>query len=202
MQDISSIFFSGIVETSDVLIAGVRGVVRRASFFASNGLADMAKKLALPASPSSILPRRPLLNPLPLAGEEANEKGNLQFLRERKQSNRFANFLLPDLLARVSKALFQSPTAALVSRHEVAIMYSGRTSKSLRMTSERMIIPTGRYTLGQLLCNLYKRGDRWVDELDNSDLMCTVNGREARLFDPIAPGAEICLSSRKSIFEA
>ena len=70
------------------------------------------------------------------------------------------------------------------------------------MTSERMNIPTGRYTLGQLLCNLYKRGDRWVDELDNSDLMCTVNGREARLFDPIAPGAEICLSSRKSIFEA
>lgn len=180
MQDISSIFFSGIVETSDVLIAGVRGVVRRASFFASNGLADMAKKLALPASSSSILPR----------------------MRERKQSNRFANFLLPDLLGRVSKTLFQSPTAALVSRHEVAIMYSGRTSKSLRMTSERMIIPTGRYTLGQLLCNLYKRGDRWVDELDNSDLMCTVNGREARLFDPIAPGAEICLSSRKSIFEA
>ena len=65
-----------------------------------------------------------------------------------------------------------------------------------------MNIPTGRYTLGQLLCNLYKRGDRWVDELDNSDLMCTVNGREARLFDTLAPGAKICISSRKSIFEA
>ena len=70
------------------------------------------------------------------------------------------------------------------------------------MTSERMVIPSGRYTLGQLLCSLYKRGDRWVDELDDSHLMCTVNGRDARLFDTIAPGAEICISSRKSIFEA
>lgn len=180
MQEISPNRFAGIIETNDVLIAGVRGVAQRASFFVGNGLTAKATKLALPASPSSILPR----------------------MRERKQSNRFANFLLPDLLGWMSKTLFQTPTAALVSRHEVAIMYSGRTSKSLRMTSERMIIPTGRYTLGQLLCSLYKRGDRWVNELDNSDLMCTVNGREARLFDTIEPGAEICLSSRKSIFEA
>ena len=179
MQEISSIFFSGIVETSDVLIAGVRGLARQGSFFTSNGLADMAKKLALPASPSSILPR----------------------LRERKQSNRFANFLLPDLLGRMNKTLFQSSTAALVSRHEVAIMYFGRTSEFLMMTSERMVIPSGRYTLGQLLCSLYKRGDRWVDELDDSHLMCMVNGREARLFDTIAPGAEICISKRKSVFD-
>lgn len=52
-------------------------------------------------------------------------------------------------------------------------------------------------TLGQLLCSLYKRGDRWVDELDDGHLMCRVNGREARLFDTIAPGAEICISSKK-----
>ena len=134
----------------------------------------------MPVSPSSILPR----------------------LRERKQSNRFANFLLPDLLGRVNKTFFLSPAASLVSRHEVAIMYFGRTSESLMMTSERMVIPSGRYTLGQLLCSLYKRGDRWVEELDDSDLMCTVNGRDARLFDTIKPGAEICISSRKSMFEA
>jgi hypothetical protein len=106
---------------------------------------------------------------------------------------------LTGLLGRMKKSLFLSPSASLVSRHEVAIMYFGRTSEFLMMTSERMVIPTGRYTL---LCSLYKRGDRWVDELDDSHLMCTVNGREARLFDPIAPGAEICISSRKSIFEA
>ena len=108
---------------------------------------------------------------------------------------------LSDLLGRVNKTLFQSPNASLVSRHEVAIMYFGRTSEFLMMTSERMVIPSGRYTLGQLLCSLYKRGDRWVDELDDSHLMCTVNGREARLFDTIAPGAEICISSRRSVFE-
>ena len=104
-----------------------------------------------------------------------------------------------NLLGRVNKSISLSPTASLVSRREVEIMYFGRTSESLMMTSERMMIPNGSYTLGQLLCSLYRRGDRWVDELDDSHLMCTVNGREAGLFDTIAPGAEICLSSKKSI---
>jgi molybdopterin converting factor small subunit len=108
---------------------------------------------------------------------------------------------LSKFIGRMSKTLFLSPTDSLVSRHEVEIMYFGRTSEFLMMTSERMVIPTGRYTLGQLLSSLYKRGDRWVDELDDSHLLCTVNGRDARLFDPIAPGAEICISSKKSIFE-
>lgn len=146
MQDFSSIFFSGIIETSDVLIAGVRGYAKRISYFVGSGLSN--------------------------------------------------------LLGRGNKTLFQSSTASLVSRHEVAIMYFGRTSEFLMMTSERMVIPSGRYTVGQLLCSLYKRGDRWVDELDDSHLMCTVNGQDARLFDTIKPGAEICISSRKSIFEA
>ncbi len=119
---------------------------------------------------------------------------------DKLQANGLLNFT--GLLGRMNKTFFLSPTASLVSRHEVAIMYFGRTSESLMMTSERMVIPTGRYTLGQLLCSLYKRGDRWVDELDDSDLMCTVNGRDAKLFDTIKPGAEICISSRKSIFEA
>ena len=118
---------------------------------------------------------------------------------DKLKTNGILNFT--GLLGRANKTPFLSPAASLVSRHEVAIMYFGRTSESLMMTSERMVIPSGRYTLGQLLCSLYKRGDRWVDELDDSRLMCTVNGRAASLFDPIAPGAEICLSSRKSIFE-
>ena len=109
---------------------------------------------------------------------------------------------LRNFSGRKNQTFFTSPAASLKNRHEVAIMYFGRTSEFLRMTSERMVIPTGRYTLGQLLCSLYKRGDRWVDELDDSHLMCTVNGREARLFDTIAPGAEICISTNKSIFEA
>lgn len=108
---------------------------------------------------------------------------------------------LRDLLGRMGKTQFVT-SDTLESKHEIAIMYFGRTSEFLRMTSERMVIPTGRFTLGQLLCNLYKRGDRWMDELDDSHLKCTVNGREAGLFDAIEPGAEICISSKKSIFEA
>lgn len=146
MQEISPNRFPSIIETNDVLIAGVRSYSKRISYFVGNGLSN--------------------------------------------------------LLGRMNKTLFQSSTATLVSRHQVAIMYFGRTSEFLMMTSERMVIPTGRYTLGQLLCSLYKRGDRWVDELDDSHLMCTVNGRKARLFDTIVPGAEISISSRKSIFEA
>jgi|GEM_PF-1229310 len=114
----------------------------------------------------------------------------------------FISSVLSDLIGRMNKTQFVSPAAALENRHEVAIMYFGRTSEFLRMTSERMVIPTGRYTLGQLLCSLYKRGDRWVDELDDSHLVCTVNGRDANLFDNIEAGAEIRISSKKSIFEA
>ena len=139
MQEISSIFFSGIIESSDVLIAGMRGLARRLSFYVGNGL-----------------------NNLP---------------------------------GRANNTHYQSPAADLKSRHEVAIMYSGHTSESLMVSSEHIAIPDGRYTLGQLLCNLYKRGDRWVDELDDDNLVCTVNGREARLFDTIEAGAEICISS-------
>jgi hypothetical protein len=140
MQEISSIFFSGLIESGDVLVAGMRGVASRLSFFVSSGL------------------------------------GNLP--------------------GRVNKKHFLSPAGGLDSRHEVVIRYFGRTRECLMMTSERMPIPDGRYTLGQLLCNLYKRGDRWVDELDDRHLTCTVNGRDARLFDMIEPGAEICISSR------
>ncbi len=145
MREISSNRFAGIIEAHDVLLAAVRVIVRRLSFFAGSSV------------------------------------GNL--------------------LGRMNKSFFVSPTTSLVSRQEVTIMYFGRTSEFLMMTSELMVTPSGRYTLGQLLCSLYKRGDRWVEELDNSHLLCTVNGREGRLFDRIEPGAEICISSIKSIFE-
>ena len=142
----SGISLSGVIESGDVLIAGMRGVARRLSFFVGGGLSD--------------------------------------------------------LLGRLKKSLGQSRATSLASRHEIEIMYFGRTSEFLMVTSERMVIPAGRYTLGQLLCNLYKRGERWAYELDDSHLMCTVNGQNAGLFDTIVPGAEICISSRKSIFEA
>ncbi|MGA8863379.1 MAG: hypothetical protein WBM09_01935 [Gallionella sp.] len=139
MQEISSIFFSGVTEASDALTAGVRGFARRVNYFVGQVL------------------------------------GNLP--------------------GRVHKTSFLSPTASLVSRHEVAIMYVGHVRESLMMKHERMVIPAGRYTLGQLLCSLYRRGDRWVEELDDDKLVCTVNGREATLFDTIEAGAEIRIFS-------
>jgi molybdopterin converting factor small subunit len=114
----------------------------------------------------------------------------------------FARSGLSNLLGRMNKLLFMSRSASLVSRHEVEIMYFGRTSELLMVTSERIVIPTERYTLGQLLRSLYKRGDRWMDELDDSHLVCTVDGQDAKLFDTVKPGAEICLFSKKSIFES
>src|SRR3989338_6832944 len=45
--------------------------------------------LALPLLGSLSLWKAPLLNPLPQAGEEANEKGSLQSLRERGDFSRF-----------------------------------------------------------------------------------------------------------------
>jgi hypothetical protein len=142
MQHISSILFSGVIESSDVLITGVRGTARRLSFLVGGGLSNV--------------------------------------------------------LGRINKRVFLPRSGPLANRHEVEIMYCGRTSESLKMTSERMVIPAGSYTVGKLLCSLYKRGDRWVDEFDDSHLMCTVNGREAGLFDTIAPGAEISFSSTKA----
>ena len=45
-------------------------------------------KLAIPVSPCPTFPRYPLLNPLPQAGEEANEKGTFQSLREKGQTKK------------------------------------------------------------------------------------------------------------------
>ncbi len=112
-----------------------------------------------------------------------------------EHGNHFIHRRLGSLPGRAHTPFYPTHADTAASRHEVEIMYSGHTRESLMVTSERMAIPDGRYTLGQLLCNLYKRGDQWVDELDDDNLVCTVNGREAKLFDTIEAGAEICISS-------
>jgi hypothetical protein len=65
MQEISSSRFADVIETDGALIAAVRGIVRRMSFFVSSGLTAKATKLDMSVSP--------LVNPPPLAGEEAIE---------------------------------------------------------------------------------------------------------------------------------
>lgn len=81
-------------------------------------------------------------------------------------------------------------------------MYFGRTSEFLLATSERMAIPDEDCTLEQLLHRLRLRGGRWADELDESHVLCSINGKDAALSDRIEAGSEIAVSSRKSVFEA
>lgn len=91
---------------------------------------------------------------------------------------------------------------SLKRKHEVAIMYFGRISDSLLMTSERMVISNEVCTLGQMLKALRQRGGRWACELDGSQVVCTINGKTAALSDAIEEGVEIGIFSRKSLFEA
>jgi len=89
------------------------------------------------------------------------------------------------------------PTAMM----SVEIMYFGRASEFLLMTSERMDVPKALPTLQHVLGRLRSRGDRWAYELDASHVICTVNQTPAALTANIDEGDEIGIFSRKSIFE-
>lgn len=84
---------------------------------------------------------------------------------------------------------------------KIEVMYFGRPSEYLLMTSERMDIPDGIPTLQQVLNRLRSRGDRWAYELDDKHVLCTVDQKAAMLFDTIEDGDEIGIFSRKSLFE-
>ncbi len=90
---------------------------------------------------------------------------------------------------------------SLESRDEIEVMYFGRTSDFLMMTSERMEISVGEYTLEKMLNRLRQRGDRWAYELDENHVICSVNGRAALLSDNLKIGDEIGIYSKKSMFE-
>lgn len=84
---------------------------------------------------------------------------------------------------------------------KVEIMYFGRPSEYLLMTSERMVIPDDISTLQQVLNRLRSRGDRWAYELDDSHVICTVDHRAAMLCDTLADGNEIGIFSSRSFLE-
>ena len=58
-------------------------------------------KFAMPVSPYPTFPRYPLLNPLPQAGEEANEKDTFQSLRDKGQTKK-AIFTLTAIIRALS----------------------------------------------------------------------------------------------------
>lgn len=85
---------------------------------------------------------------------------------------------------------------------KVQIMYYGRASSSLMMTSENLEIPDEVSKLGQVLNRLRERGYRWVYELDESHLICTINAEIAGASDSIKERDEIAIFSRKSWLDA
>lgn len=101
----------------------------------------------------------------------------------------------------MKKPFFSLFLASLDHRHEVAILYFGRVSDLLMMTSERMVIPDDVCMLEQLLSRLRERGDRWAYELDSNHVTCTINRKSALLSDTIKVGDEIGVFSRKSWYE-
>ncbi|MBI1173709.1 MAG: hypothetical protein GC139_00410 [Sideroxydans sp.] len=86
-------------------------------------------------------------------------------------------------------------------RREVSIMYYGRSSEFLMVTSERMVLPDAPCTLKSILDRLRLRGARWAYELDDSHMFCEIDGKAGMLSSCVEPGAEIGIFSRKSIFE-
>lgn len=84
----------------------------------------------------------------------------------------------------------------------IYILYIGRSSEFLLMTSEQMDVPDAIPTLQHVLHRLRARGARWAYELDERHVVCTVNSVPAVLSDRLAEGDEIGIHSSKSIFES
>lgn len=84
---------------------------------------------------------------------------------------------------------------------KIEIMYFGRPSDNLLMTSERMELLEETFSLRHLLNKLRKRGNRWAYELDASYVVCTINQKLAEMSDRLKDGDEIGIFSRKSLFE-
>ena len=84
----------------------------------------------------------------------------------------------------------------------VDILYIGRTSEFLLMTSEQMDVPQAGSTLQHVLGRLRERGARWAYELDERHVICTVNRAPATFSYRLKEGDEIGIHSSKSIFES
>jgi molybdopterin converting factor small subunit len=83
-------------------------------------------------------------------------------------------------------------------KHQIEIMYFGRASDALMMTSERMDIQNDVVSIAQVLDRLRQRGSRWESVLDAGEVICTVNGQAASLSDNIAAGNEIGIFCTRS----
>lgn len=121
-------------------------------------------------------------------------------LRQLRLIRRFLN-AMRKLLARIAGFLISCSPAYLESRKEVSIMYYGRCSEYLMITSEHFPLPDGACSLQQVLDHLQQRGKRWAYELDDAYVSCGIDGKAANKSDQVAAGVEIAICSIKTIFE-
>jgi molybdopterin converting factor small subunit len=84
-----------------------------------------------------------------------------------------------------------------IPRQEVVLMYFGRPSDQLLMTSERMSIAEQGCQLEQVLQQLRLRGAQWACELHERHVICTVNGQVVQPAFRLAAGDEVGIFSSK-----
>ncbi len=97
------------------------------------------------------------------------------------------------------KKLFRNLLAA-ARTNQVEVMYFGRASEFLMMTSERIEISDEMNTLEKLLDGLRRRGNVWAYELDRQHVVCTLNRKVAQSSDTLNAGDEVGIFSSKSLF--
>lgn len=84
---------------------------------------------------------------------------------------------------------------------KIELMYFGRTSEFLMMTSERLVLDEHVNTLAKVLSELRQRGAAWAYELAEGQVLCTVNGQSQNLSATIMDGNEIGVFSMRSMFQ-
>lgn len=84
-----------------------------------------------------------------------------------------------------------------VHRQEIVLMYFGRPSEQLQMTSERLPIAEEGCPLEQVLQQLRSRGERWAYELHDHHVICRVHGQAVQPSFLLAAGDEVGIFSSK-----
>lgn len=84
---------------------------------------------------------------------------------------------------------------------KIELLYFGRTSEFLMMTSERLVLAEHINTLAKVLGELRQRGGRWAYELADGHVLCTVDGASQNLSATVVDGNEIGVFSMRSMCE-
>ncbi|MDD2720145.1 MAG: MoaD/ThiS family protein [Gallionella sp.] len=84
--------------------------------------------------------------------------------------------------------------------NKIEVMYFGRASEFLMMTSERIEVSDEVSTLEKMLNSLRLRSETWAYELDREHVFCTINRKAAQWSTPLNAGDEVGIFSNRSLF--